>query len=468
MTRSIVVAVPAAVLALIGACSDGSTDPDPTPPAPNVAEVAISPRPDSLTVGQSIVLTATAMTSSGTPIAGKVATWHVSNLSVATISPSGLLSGIAAGTVSVDATIDGQSDTITVDIRLVPVATITVTPGGDTLAPGQAVALVARTYDAGGTELVSRPISYVSSNTAAATVSPTGVVTGVAQGQANITVSSGSASTAAQVLVPACSASQLVGVNSWSVPVRFGGIVASGNLTAAGQYKTKEALYGAGLVIGPSGPLTKTGYEPASTTNDFAAAPVCELTGSAPSHTYSRLAISSDLRVTQETFAYATAGSGDYILFRYSISNTSATTLSTVVAGIVADWDLAFDNQPGDDVARRSVGLTAGEALEPDSVARPQVMGFVSISPAGAFGYEGWTSSTAPTRGDYYTYLSNGTPSSATVRGDIRALTGRGSMSIAPGAHITMYFALVGGDTRAAYNSIVAAAAAQANALGFP
>lgn len=468
MTRSFLTLSPAGVIALIGACSDSSTDPDPSPAPPTVAEVAITPRPASLTVGQTIQLTATPTTSTGTPITGKVATWHVSNSAVASVSPSGMLTGVTAGAVSVDATIDGHADTIAVAITPVPVASIAITPGGDTLAPGQAVTLVARTYDAGGTELVGRPITFASSNTAAATVSPSGVVTAVAQGQATITASSGGASAGAQLLVPSCSPSLLVGVNSWSVPVRFGGIVASGNLAAAGKYKTKEVLYGAGLVIGPSGAETKTGHEPASTTNDFAAAPVCELVGTVPSHTYSKLAVSSDLRVTQETFAYTAAGSGENILFRYSINNTSATTLSAVAAGYVADWDLHFDNQPGDDVARRSAGTFAGEALEPDSTTYPQVMAFVSISPTGTFGYEGWTGATAPTRADYYSYLSNGTPSAATVRGDIRSLTGRGGVSIAPGAHVTLYFALVGGDTRAAFNSNVAAAIAQANALGYP
>ncbi len=138
------------------------------------------------------------------------------------------------------------------------------------------------------------------------------------------------------------------------------------------------------------------------------------------------------------------------------------------LAVFVGDWDLAFDNWAADDIVRRSPGIAAGEALEGDSVAHPQVMGLVSISLAGTFGYDGWTSGSARSRADFYNALASGTPSVTTERGDVRQLVGRGGLTLAPGQHRTLYFAIVGGDTRAQFNANVAAATARANVLGFP
>jgi len=71
-----------------------------------------------------------------------------------------------------------------------PVATVSLTPVDDTVRVGEATQLTATTKDAAGNPLTGRVVTWTSSNTAVATVSATGLVTGVTDGPATITATS--------------------------------------------------------------------------------------------------------------------------------------------------------------------------------------------------------------------------------------------------------------------------------------
>lgn len=81
--------------------------PPPPPPPLVVASVTVSIVPTSLIVGQTAQATAVAKTSTGTVVTGRTITWSVSNPNLASISGSGLVTTLAAGNISVSATIDG-------------------------------------------------------------------------------------------------------------------------------------------------------------------------------------------------------------------------------------------------------------------------------------------------------------------------------------------------------------------------
>src|SRR5439155_25440316 len=70
------------------------------------------------------------------------------------------------------------------------VASVTVTPPAPTVVVAGTVQLTATTKDANGSVLTGRVVTWASGNPAVATVSATGVVTGVAQGQGTITATS--------------------------------------------------------------------------------------------------------------------------------------------------------------------------------------------------------------------------------------------------------------------------------------
>ncbi|HEV8266218.1 MAG TPA: Ig-like domain-containing protein, partial [Gemmatimonadales bacterium] len=82
-----------------------------------------------------------------------------------------------------------------------PVATVDVTPSSASVEVRQTVQLTATPKDSAGTPLAGRPISWTSSDTAVATVSDTGLVTGQAPGLATITATSEGKSGSASITV---------------------------------------------------------------------------------------------------------------------------------------------------------------------------------------------------------------------------------------------------------------------------
>jgi gliding motility-associated-like protein len=143
------------------------------------AVVTVNPTP---TMGGTFTACAgstTQLTGSGTPAA--VNPWSSSNTAVATISSTGLVSGIASGTSTVTYTnSDGCSVTqaVTITSGASISGTLTVCIGGTTQLNGT------------GTPNATNP--WVSSNTAVATVSNTGLVTSLTAGTTTITYTNSS------------------------------------------------------------------------------------------------------------------------------------------------------------------------------------------------------------------------------------------------------------------------------------
>ncbi len=125
--------------------------------------------PASVCVGSTISLSAT-----GTPAASNP--WVSSNTTVATVSTTGVVTGISAGTALIIFTNSSNcKDTLTVTVNSLPTIT------------GAANVCVGATITLTGSAAPSATNPWVSSNTGVATVSNTGVVTGVATGTATIT-----------------------------------------------------------------------------------------------------------------------------------------------------------------------------------------------------------------------------------------------------------------------------------------
>src|SRR5213596_1878807 len=155
-----------------------------------VASVAVSPVAAGLPVGATTQLTATPEDSSGTALTGRAVTWATSNGAVATVSASGLVTGVAAGSATITATSEGQSGTSALTVTNVPVASVTMSPAAATVTVGTTTQLTATPKDANGTALSGRALTWATSNAAVATVSASGSVTGVAAGSATITATS--------------------------------------------------------------------------------------------------------------------------------------------------------------------------------------------------------------------------------------------------------------------------------------
>ena len=150
------------------------------------SSVAISPASPSAAVGKTAQLSAEARDASGAAIPGKTATWSSANTAVATVSSSGLVTAVSAGSAQISATIDGVKSTVTFSAAQVPVARVSVTPATSSLNTGKQQAYVAAAYDASGNLLNGRTVRWSSTKPTIATVDAAGTVSALAAGSSEI------------------------------------------------------------------------------------------------------------------------------------------------------------------------------------------------------------------------------------------------------------------------------------------
>lgn len=158
-----------------------------------VATVAVSLPSSTLAIGATMQATAEPADANGVVLHGRQISWSSSNTAVATVSNTGTstatVTGVSSGTASIIATSEGQSGSTTVTVAA-PVASVTVSLASSTIGVGKTTQATATTKDAAGNVLAGRSVSWSSGNTAVATVTSGGVVTGVAVGSANIVATS--------------------------------------------------------------------------------------------------------------------------------------------------------------------------------------------------------------------------------------------------------------------------------------
>lgn len=112
-----------------------------------------------------------------------------------------LRAALCAGLIALAACGGGGGDPV--DPGPAPVASVTVSPPTNTLAPQETVQLTAVLRDAAGTQLTGRTINWTASPSQSATVSSTGLVTAIAAGVVTVTATSEGKSGSAQVTVVA-------------------------------------------------------------------------------------------------------------------------------------------------------------------------------------------------------------------------------------------------------------------------
>lgn len=168
---------------------------------PPVASVSVSPPVDTIVLPGTAQLSATVFDAQHNPLTGRTITWSSNMPNVANVDGNGLVTGVAPGSATITATSEGQSGTATVVVQPPVAASVQVSPGAATLTVGDSTTLTATVKDASGNVISGAPVTWSSDNTAAATVSTSGVVKAVGAGTATITAKSGNASGTATVVV---------------------------------------------------------------------------------------------------------------------------------------------------------------------------------------------------------------------------------------------------------------------------
>jgi len=199
-----------------------------------VASVSVTLGSASLNVGQTTQATAKTYDASGQILTGRTVTLSSSDSAVATVSASGLVKAVAAGTAAIRATSEGQTGSADITVTAVsvsePVASVSVTLGSASLNVGQTTQATAKTYDASGQLLTGRTVTLSSSNNAVATVSASGLVTAMAAGTAAVRATSEGKTGSANVTVTAlpggpsaCVGTPINPGDDWSAKVSGGG-----------------------------------------------------------------------------------------------------------------------------------------------------------------------------------------------------------------------------------------------------
>lgn len=167
-----------------------------------VTSVSISPSSASVAVDKTVDLTATVKPTDAT---NKTVTWSSSNTSIATVSDSGVVKGVKAGTATITAKANdnsGKSATCTITVTgsssTVNVTGVTLNKAALSLVEGNSEQLTATIAPANAS---NKNVSWTSSDTKVATVDLNGKVTAVKNGNATITVKTNDGGKTAQCTV---------------------------------------------------------------------------------------------------------------------------------------------------------------------------------------------------------------------------------------------------------------------------
>ncbi|HEY0928588.1 MAG TPA: Ig-like domain-containing protein [Gemmatimonas sp.] len=191
----------ALAMAMVAMAACGGDDNPTGNPTEVVASVAITPTTASVVVGATTTLTAVARDAQNNTLTGRTITYASSAATIATVSATGVVTGVAAGSATITATSEGKNATAEITVTPVPVASISITPTSDTLVAGDTATFVAAVRDAQNNVLTGRLINFTSSATNIATVSANGLVTAVAAGTARIMAASEGRTVEATILV---------------------------------------------------------------------------------------------------------------------------------------------------------------------------------------------------------------------------------------------------------------------------
>ena len=205
------------VTLLIMACGGGGSTPPPPPPPPppataTLTSITLAPSGPALNVGASVDLQATGRFSDGTTVTpyDSEVTWTSSVPGTASVSASGLVNGVAAGTATITAakgSIQGSA-TVTVNASTVILTSITLNPAaGVTLNIGQTADFTATANWSDGTSTTpyDSSVTWTTNLPSVATVNAAGVVTAVAAGSAVLTANANGLNTTAAITVSASS-----------------------------------------------------------------------------------------------------------------------------------------------------------------------------------------------------------------------------------------------------------------------
>ena len=160
-----------------------------------IGAITLTPTTQSLLVGKQTVITATLKDTAGNALSstGRTLSWSSNNEVFATVSQTGTVTGIKAGTVTITATNTDNtsiSNTATVVVTNPVIATASILPSGGIVRLGVPKQYSVSLADANGASIpiTDRTITWTSVTPAIASISAAGVVTALQTGTGRVAV----------------------------------------------------------------------------------------------------------------------------------------------------------------------------------------------------------------------------------------------------------------------------------------
>ncbi|MEG3025627.1 MAG: Ig-like domain-containing protein, partial [Aeromonas sp.] len=169
-----------------------------------ISQIQITPAAVKLAIGTKTKLTAIATFADKTvqDVSSQV-TWLNSNIAIATIDSTGVITGVAAGSTTLAATLlNVTASSINVTVNNTSISALQVIPAASTIALGTKIQLQAlATFQNGSVQDVSDQVLWSSSDTTLADINSVGMVTSKGIGQATLTATLGSISRSATLTI---------------------------------------------------------------------------------------------------------------------------------------------------------------------------------------------------------------------------------------------------------------------------
>ncbi len=222
-------------LFLLAGCGSVAFSPTTSPSSPSLTSIAVTSASESITVGQSEQLTATAKYSDGsTKNVTSAVTWSSSSAGIAAVSKSGLVTAVAAGQVKIVAALDVITGSMSFSVSHTLVS-VSVTALGNVYSTSVGAPLQFNAfahYNDGTLSNVTNSAAWTSSATAIASISSNGLLTPIAAGSVNVQASYNEMTSSANVSVTDNLIS--LSINASANAVNVGGSL---QLTAMGTYQ---------------------------------------------------------------------------------------------------------------------------------------------------------------------------------------------------------------------------------------
>src|SRR5581483_3097148 len=116
------------VLLAAAACGGGSSSGGGSTGPKPVASVSVTAATTVISVGQQSALNFVALDASGAAVTGRTVTWASSNSLVATVTTTGIVSGVSPGTATISATVEGKIGSTVITVQAVQTACAGATP----------------------------------------------------------------------------------------------------------------------------------------------------------------------------------------------------------------------------------------------------------------------------------------------------------------------------------------------------